>query len=111
MNMFNFKRTIHLSEELSTSTLSARATARRIFKSINKYWFINVIELDFREIQFCSRSFMDELNHLINESQYEIYKTNMNQSVKKMNEKVQQASQLSREKLHVNTFETNEVKR
>jgi hypothetical protein len=84
-----FSKHISLSEELSVKILSNRSTARLLFDKTQKTFWSEVI-LDFTEIEFASKSFLDELNALIKQQDEKTYaKENMAEEVKKMDELVQ----------------------
>jgi hypothetical protein len=86
-----FSKHISLSEELSVKILSNRSTARLLFDKTQKTFWSEVI-LDFTEIEFASKSFLDELNALINQQDEKTYlKENMAEEVQKMDELVQRS--------------------
>ncbi|MCH8549755.1 MAG: STAS-like domain-containing protein [Balneolaceae bacterium] len=69
---------------LSASIMSTRATARVLF-NLAMEAKCKIVELDFSNIEFASRSFLDELNCLIeNQSEISVRKTNLNEQVEKM---------------------------
>ncbi len=80
---------INVSDFLSVTVLSNRATARSLVNEImemNK----NKAKLDFVDVEFASRSFMDELNSKIREfSHIKFSKINMNNQISKMDSLVQ----------------------
>lgn len=80
---------INLSRFLSLSVLGNRATARLLAKEIDQAGGEH-ITLDFSDIEFASRSFMDELNGRIGQREHiKVDKVNMNDQVSKMDELVQ----------------------
>jgi len=84
-----FAKHITLNKVLFVSVLSTRATARCLYDEAMRTSKKKII-LDFQDIEFASRSFMDEINYLINnQDQKEFIKVNMNDQVMKMNELVQ----------------------
>ena len=80
---------IILQELYGTNALSTRAAARELMDRIKSSEAQSIL-LDFRNIRFASRSFMDELNAHLSEMSLDATKTNMNTSVRKMDELVQQ---------------------
>lgn len=84
-----FAKHIDLAKVLDVSVLSNRATARHVYESkIEKSWSPK-IRLDFRGIDFASRSFLDELNHHLTEKKFTSFeKVNMNEQILKMDELV-----------------------
>lgn len=84
-----FSKHINLNEELLVKILSNRSTARRLFNETQKTLWRKVI-LDFDKIEFASKSFLDELNALIEEQNEKTYvKENMSEEVQKMEQLVQ----------------------
>ncbi|TYP93524.1 hypothetical protein LX73_1229 [Fodinibius salinus] len=84
-----FDKHINLRKEFDVSALNNRATAKKLVKRITSSW-VNTVVLDFSDIEFASRSFLDELNSHLPHIDKEVKKTNMNASVKEMDELVQQ---------------------
>ncbi len=84
-----FDKHINLQKEFDVSALNNRATAKKLVKSIQSSW-VNTVVLDFSDIEFASRSFLDELNSHLPHIEKEVKKTNMNASVREMDELVQQ---------------------
>ncbi|MEQ8524353.1 hypothetical protein [Gracilimonas sp.] len=93
-----FAKHIDLSKKLNVSVLSNRATARTLYnKEIKKTLYPNVV-IDFKDIEFASRSFLDELNSLLAEKRFSnIHKMNMNHQVSKMDKLVSNKSEIVRE--------------
>lgn len=85
---------IILNTKFSVNSLNTRATAKRLVKSIEKSW-ANTVILDFFDIDFASRSFMDELNSHLPHIDKEIKKINMNPSVNEMDELVQRPKEIN----------------
>lgn len=82
-----FDKHIDLHQFLGVKVLSTRATARELMEQIKTLKF--TVYFDFSGIEFASRSFMDELNSLIDESTWTAYKfAGMNEQVRRMNELV-----------------------
>lgn len=80
-----FVKHIELSDKLNVSVLSNRATARVLFKKEIKNTLYPQIRIDFKNIEFASRSFLDELNYLMaNKKLINIQKVNMNEQVLRM---------------------------
>ncbi|MEX2403972.1 MAG: DUF4325 domain-containing protein [Balneolales bacterium] len=88
--MITFTKHINIQKVLLVSVLSTRATARTLFHDvIRNYKNRNKFKLDFKHIEFASRSFIDELNSLIvNHPHISFKKVNMNKQVKQMDELV-----------------------
>ncbi|WP_440999825.1 STAS-like domain-containing protein [Fodinibius sp. SL11] len=84
-----FDKHINLRKEFDVSALNNRATAKKLVKRIESSW-ANTVVLDFSDIEFASRSFLDELNSHLPHVDKEVKKTNMNASVREMDELVQQ---------------------
>lgn len=80
---------INISHILEVSVLATRATARRLFSEQIEQSPSNNFELDFSGVEFASRSFMDELNLLVQDHSYSIHKINMNRQVQQMDKLVQ----------------------
>lgn len=89
-----FDKHINLKKVFNVTALNNRATAKRLVKRIEKSW-ANTVILDFSEIDFSSRSFMDELNSHLPHINKEVKKTNMNPSVKEMDELVQRPQEVN----------------
>lgn len=86
-----FDKHIVLGEFLNVSLLSTRATARELMKQI-KTLRLSVV-LDFEDIEFASRSFMDELNILVKESRWTRYTyVHMNEQVRRMKNLVERSA-------------------
>ncbi|MGK7370992.1 MAG: hypothetical protein ACNS64_12325 [Candidatus Halalkalibacterium sp. M3_1C_030] len=83
-----FDKHINLRKEFDVSALNNRATAKKLVKRIESSW-VNTVILDFSDIEFASRSFLDELNSHLPHIVKEIKKINMSSSVKEMDELVQ----------------------
>lgn len=97
MNLF--AKHIFIYELLNVSVLSNRATARALFNQEIKNSYAISFNIDFKNIEFASRSFLDELNyHLSTKKFCSINKLHMNDQVTRMNELVQRKS-------HKNEFE------
>ena len=88
-SMSIFDKYINLRKEFDVSALNNRATAKKLVKRIESSW-VNTVVLDFSDIEFASRSFLDELNSHLPHIDKEVKKTNMNASVREMDELVQQ---------------------
>jgi len=84
-----FDKHINLRKEFDVSALNNRATAKKLVKRIESSW-VNTVVLDFSDIEFASRSFLDELNSHLPHIDKEVKKTKMNASVREMDELVQQ---------------------
>lgn len=84
-----FIKRINLQKDFAVNSLNTRATAKKLVNKIESSW-INTIVLDFSDIEFASRSFLDELNSHLPHIDKEVKKKNMNASVKEMDELVQQ---------------------
>lgn len=83
-----FIKRINLQRDFGVSSLSTRATAKKLINRIESSW-VNTVVLDFSDIEFASRSFLDELNSHLPHIVKEIKKINMSSSVKEMDELVQ----------------------
>ena len=83
-----FDKHINLRKEFDVSALNNRATAKKLVKRIESSW-VNTVILDFSDIEFASRSFLDELNSHLPHIDKEVKKINMNTSVKEMDKLVQ----------------------
>ncbi|MDR8391498.1 STAS-like domain-containing protein [Aliifodinibius sp. S!AR15-10] len=83
-----FDKHINLRKEFDVSALNNRATAKKLVKRIESSW-VNTVVLDFSDIEFASRSFLDELNSHLPHIDKEVKMTNMNSSVREMDELVQ----------------------
>ncbi|MGK7371020.1 MAG: STAS-like domain-containing protein [Candidatus Halalkalibacterium sp. M3_1C_030] len=83
-----FDKHIKLKKVFEVTALNNRATAKRLVERIENSW-ANTIILDFTDIEFASRSFLDELNSHLPHIDKEIKKIHMNASVKEMDKLVQ----------------------
>lgn len=83
-----FDKHIKLKKVFEVTALNNRATAKRLVERIENSW-ANTVILDFADIEFASRSFLDELNSHLSHIDKEIKKVNMNSSVKEMDKLVQ----------------------
>jgi hypothetical protein len=79
---------IEIRRILDVSVLSTRATARYLFNKEIKKYSQDSFKLDFKGIEFASRSFMDELNLLIKKYSLAVHKINMNSQIQQMDELV-----------------------
>lgn len=80
-----FAKHIDLAKVLDVSVLSNRATARYLFENKIEKSLSPKIRLDFKDVEFASRSFLDELNYHLKEKRFvSIEKINMNDQVLKM---------------------------
>lgn len=104
-----FAKHIALKKVLSVSVLSTRATARYLYDEAIRTSKEKII-LDFQDIEFASRSFMDELNYLISsQEKKEFTKIKMNDQVRKMDELVQRPVSKEEWISDDNQFEESEV--
>lgn len=84
ISMTTSDKHIDLSQYLEVTVLSNRATARTLIKHIQTLDQEN-IQLDFSDIEFASRSFMDQLNSEIKDlEQISVELINMNDQVSQM---------------------------
>ena len=88
--MSNFR--INIQKYLQVSVLSNRSTAKVLLDEALKNKNTSIV-LDFADIEFASRSFLDELNYLINENDDKSFvKINMTNQLQKMDYLVQKPS-------------------
>lgn len=90
-----FDKHIKLAKVFDITALNNRATARKSVKRIEKSW-TNAVVLDFEDIDFASRSFLDELNAYLPHIDKEVKKTNMSPTVKRMDKLVQKPKDRSK---------------
>jgi hypothetical protein len=76
---------IEIKKILEVEVLALRATARRLLNEEVRNSSYTKFKLDFRGIEFASRSFMDELNALLKENSVCTFKKiNMNEQIQQM---------------------------
>lgn len=90
-----FDKHIKLAKVFDVTALNNRATARKLVKKIKNAWS-DTIFLDFTDIDFASRSFLDELNAYLSHIDKEVKKANMSPTVRKMDKLVQKPKDRSK---------------
>lgn len=89
ISMSTFTKNIKIRNLLAVQVLSTRSTAHRLLNEITKMSSRKHFQLDFNDIAFASRSFMDELNVLATQNEITFDKVNMNEQIQKMAQLVQ----------------------
>lgn len=104
ISMTLFTKNIKLRDLLNVQVLSTRSTARKLFDEVIKKSSSQHFRLDFKDIAFASRSFMDELNVLAMKLNVTFQEVNMNEQIKKMAQLVKDT-----EKAHFTAIEEDDA--